>query len=116
MFCYLQEGRIPPAEMLDPALITRNILADKPRVTRFPIDWNAAPGEAEKVVTEGETGSAEGTMDDGIIEDDEMVVGCEEAREEGEGRGDDMGGEGEGGEVSTFSCRGLFLCGCWRFV
>lgn len=34
----LAEGEEPPRP-LDPDLIRRNILADKPRVTRFPIDW-----------------------------------------------------------------------------
>ena len=64
-----QEGRIPPADMLDPAQITRNILADKPRVTRFPIDWNAAPGEAGAAAADADgAAAAEGAMED----DDEM--------------------------------------------
>lgn len=65
-----QEGRIPPADQLDPAQITRNILADKPRVTRFPIDWNAAPGEAGAVAPDaGGAAAADGAIEDG---DDEM--------------------------------------------
>lgn len=72
----LQEGRIPPADMLDPACITRNILADKPRVTRFPIDWNAAPGEAGAGAAGAEGAAAEG------VEDDEMGVGEDNTVEE----------------------------------
>lgn len=55
--------------MLDPAQITRNILADKPRVTRFPIDWHAAPGEAGAAAVGADgAGAAEGAMED----DEEM--------------------------------------------
>lgn len=71
-----QEGRIPPAEMLDPASITRNILADKPRVTRFPIDWNASPGESGSAMAEA--GPNENAMEE------------EEEEEVGQGDGDDM--------------------------
>lgn len=78
--------------MLDPAQITRNILADKPRVTRFPIDWNAAPGEAGAAAAGTDGTAAEGAMED----DDEM--GADNAAEGGEGAaaiGTSAGGEGE---------------------
>lgn len=71
--------------MLDPACITRNILADKPRVTRFPIDWNAAPGDAGTVAAEGGVGG-------GGLEDDEMGVGEENAGGEAMAAGEDNGG------------------------
>lgn len=87
-----QEGRIPPADMLDPAQITRNILADKPRVTRFPIDWHAAPGEAGAAAAGNDGAAADGVMED----DDEM--GVDNAVEGGAGAkaiGASAGGEGE---------------------
>uniref|UniRef100_A0A7S1C5P9 Anti-silencing function protein 1 n=1 Tax=Bicosoecida sp. CB-2014 TaxID=1486930 RepID=A0A7S1C5P9_9STRA len=34
----LAEGEAPPEDM-EPAKVVRNILAEKPRVTRFPVDW-----------------------------------------------------------------------------
>lgn len=73
--------------MLDPACITRNILADKPRVTRFPIDWNAAPGEVGNVATDG--GAAGSGMDEMAMVDDIAV--------------DDLGttGENEPGEAEV---------------
>eukprot|EP00752_Nemacystus_decipiens_P006996 g6275.t1 len=91
----IQEGRIPPADMLDPAQITRNILADKPRVTRFPIDWNAAPGEAP-----GEAGAAAADADgapaaaeaEGAMEDDEEMGAVD--GEAGVAAGTSAGGEG----------------------
>ena len=39
----LAEGEVPPSPV-PPHLIIRSILADKPRVTRFP--WPQEPGEA----------------------------------------------------------------------
>jgi histone chaperone ASF1 len=33
-------GGRAPTRPIDPAWIVRNLLADKPRVTRFPIDWS----------------------------------------------------------------------------
>ncbi|CAM9685629.1 unnamed protein product, partial [Hapterophycus canaliculatus] len=104
----IQEGRIPPADMLDPAHITRNILADQPRVTRFPIDWNAAPGEAGAAAaaaaepsgsSEGAAAAAaEGAMD----EDDDMGAdtaadGLAAAAGEGEGS-ESMGSDGDDDE------------------
>lgn len=86
----IQEGRIPPAEMLDPACITRNILADKPRVTRFPIDWNAAPGDVGSVATD--EGAAAGGMED------EMGVGEDTAVDEMVATGDNEPGDAEGSE------------------
>ncbi|CAM9848125.1 unnamed protein product [Pylaiella littoralis] len=91
----IQEGRIPPADMLDPAQITRNILADKPRVTRFPIDWNAAPGEAGAAAS-----GTEGAATDGAMEDDDEM-GVDNAVEGGEGAaatGASAGGDGEGSD------------------
>lgn len=91
--------------MLDPACITRNILADKPRVTRFPIDWNAAPGDTGKVAAEGGAG-------EGGLEDDEMGVGEEDnAGAEAMGAGEENGGA----EAEVSKETG---CGerCWRFL
>ncbi|CBN75153.1 conserved unknown protein [Ectocarpus siliculosus] len=97
----IQEGRIPPADTLDPAHITRNILADKPRVTRFPIDWNAAPGEAGAAAAAAAAAAAgaDGAAADGAMdEDDEM--GVDNGVDEGEGAAAvaSAGGEGEGSE------------------
>lgn len=78
--------------MLDPAFITRNILADKPRVTRFPIDWNAAPGDAG--AASAEPGSNEGTMDE-----DEVGQGEEIAEEVDDDMG--MGDENVGDEIEV---------------
>lgn len=81
---------MPPPETLDAKCITRNILADKPRVTRFPIDWNAAPGEAGAAAAEGGTG--EGEMED----DDEMAVAEDNSGEEDAGAAEEnAGGEAE---------------------
>lgn len=99
--------------MLDPAHITRNILADQPRVTRFPIDWNAAPGEAGAAAAaaaataggdaEGAAAGAEGAME----EDDDMGAdvaadGVAAARGEGEVRCVLQRGQGR---RKTLSCR-----------
>ncbi|CAN0211499.1 unnamed protein product, partial [Ectocarpus sp. 4 AP-2014] len=97
----IQEGRIPPADTLDPAHITRNILADKPRVTRFPIDWNAAPGEAgaaAAAAAAAAAGADGATADDAMDEDDEM--GVDNGVDEGEEAAAvaSAGGEGEGSE------------------
>lgn len=81
---------MPPADMLDPAQITRNILADKPRVTRFPIDWHAAPGEAGAAAADADgAAAAEGAMED----DDEMGVL--------EGDAGAVAGTSAGGEVRS---------------
>ena len=85
-----QEGRIPPADMLDPAQITRNILADKPRVTRFPIDWNAAPGEAGAAAADADGAAAA----EGAMEDDEEMGAVE--GEAGAAAGASAGGEVRG--------------------
>lgn len=87
--------------MLDPAQITRNILADKPRVTRFPIDWNAAPGEAGAAAS-----GTEGAATDGAMEDDDEM-GVDNAVEGGEGAaatGASAGGDGEVGLCDS-SCK-----------
>ena len=97
-----QEGRIPPAEMLDPACITRNILADKPRVTRFPIDWNAASGESGGVATDG--GTAGGGMED------EMGVGEDNVVDDMVASGENEPGDAEVGElVLTRQCAVISL-------
>ena len=43
---------VPPPEPpkpCDPGMIVRAVLADKPRVTRFPIDWSDEEGERKTV-------------------------------------------------------------------
>lgn len=96
----LQEGRIPPAEMLDPACITRNILADKPRVTRFPIDWNAAPAESGGTPEVNGAASEEGGM-----EVDEMAMTVEEEgvvyEEEGVVYEEEMGAGGDSTHIGA---------------
>jgi histone chaperone ASF1 len=64
-------GAPPPPKPLDLNLVTRQILADKPRVTKFPIPWgdnnnnnnnNANDGTEQGDVMEGERGK-EGLME-----------------------------------------------------
>jgi histone chaperone ASF1 len=68
----------PPAKpMFDK--MTRNILASKPRVTRFKINWDDTNGSAEQV--EGEAGTSEiNQQANGMMEFDEM--GMEEPQDE----------------------------------
>jgi histone chaperone ASF1 len=68
----------PPAKpMFDK--MTRNILASKPRVTRFKINWDDTNGSAEQV--EGEAGTSEINQQvNGMMEFDEM--GMEEPQDE----------------------------------
>lgn len=110
--------------MLDPACITRNILADKPRVTRFPIDWNAAPGEAGGAAAEG-AAAEEGIEDDemGVGEDNtvEEETGVSEANATGEPDVSWEGGKEEGGSIAIVRVcggrgegwgRGRWFCCC----
>lgn len=68
----------PPAKpMFDK--MTRNILASKPRVTRFKINWDDTNGNAEQV--DGEAGTSEANQEvNGMMEFDEM--GMEEPQDE----------------------------------
>merc|ERR1711972_198159 len=68
-----------------PQKITRNILADKPRVTRFGIAWD---GEEESKQNEQQT----------ECQDDEMVEENEEEEEEEEEDDDDEDEESTGDE------------------
>jgi histone chaperone ASF1 len=68
-------GAPPPPKPLDLNLVTRQILADKPRVTKFPIPWgdnnnnnNANDGTEQGDVMEGERGK------DGLMEGNGGVV------------------------------------------
>ena len=54
----MQEGEAPP-QVNDIRTVQRHLLADKPRVTRFPIDWdepteNENPGAQNSMQAEGE--------------------------------------------------------------
>jgi histone chaperone ASF1 len=62
----------PPAKpMFDK--MTRNILASKPRVTRFKINWDDMNGNAEQV--EGEAGTSENNQEvNGMMEFDDMAM------------------------------------------
>lgn len=71
----------PPAQV-DITKLQRNILADKPRVTRFPIDWspagaqdpNAAAADASGVAAMGVAGAAVGgEIDMDFVDDEELV-------------------------------------------
>jgi histone chaperone ASF1 len=60
--------------------MTRNILASKPRVTRFKINWDDTNGNAEEQV-DGEAGTSENLQSvNGMMEFDEM--GMEEPQDE----------------------------------
>lgn len=67
-----------PPQRVDVAKLQRNILADKPRVTRFPIDWSPA-GDAGNAAMEG-TENAAGApganaldLDMDFVDDEELV-------------------------------------------
>ncbi|TMW62959.1 hypothetical protein Poli38472_005577 [Pythium oligandrum] len=59
----------PPARV-DVSKLQRNILADKPRVTRFPIDWSPAAEQESRV--NGENAMA-GNASGMFVDDDELV-------------------------------------------
>jgi histone chaperone ASF1 len=42
LFCFSFQRRENPPESVDLSLVYRSILADKPRVTRFNINWDGA--------------------------------------------------------------------------
>ncbi|EGZ17417.1 hypothetical protein PHYSODRAFT_354581 [Phytophthora sojae] len=50
----------PPARV-DVSKLQRNILADKPRVTRFPIDWSPAGAQDPNAMEDGNNQAANGT-------------------------------------------------------
>lgn len=61
------DPEVGPPKPLDMSKINRQILADKPRVTRFPIDW----GDSSPTQTIGETVKEE-APNSAIIEDSDM--------------------------------------------
>lgn len=64
----------PPAKPLFDKM-TRNILASKPRVTRFKINWDDTNGNAEEQV-DGEAGTSENHQAvNGMMEFDDMGMG-----------------------------------------
>ena len=67
----LADGETMPS-VLDPARITRNILSDKPRVTRFPISWDAVDETAMTVSDQTQAQAMEGMKEEAAVgEDDE---------------------------------------------
>jgi hypothetical protein len=80
-----------PPRPVDVAKLQRNILADKPRVTRFPINWGPTAGPGEQipgdmgldVAAEGAEGEDDDGLNGGYLDEDEEEDDDEE--EEGEG-------------------------------
>lgn len=71
----------PPAQV-DITKLQRNILADKPRVTRFPIDWSPAGAQDPNAMAADAAGTAaagaiganpSGEMDMDFVDDEELV-------------------------------------------
>lgn len=65
----------PPKPLFDK--MTRNILASKPRVTRFKINWDDANGNAEETVEEAAT-NENNQMENGM----EYDLGLDEHHDE----------------------------------
>jgi len=83
-----------PPRPVDLGKLVRNILADKPRVTRFPVDWGLGAGMEggqQPQVTEEEA-AAEGVVDFDALE---QQAGEEDEEEEEEGEEGDRDVEGE---------------------
>ncbi|GAB5031933.1 Hypothetical protein NocV09_00701960 [Nannochloropsis oceanica] len=100
-----------PPRPVDLGKLVRNILADKPRVTRFPVDWGlgaGVEGGQQPQVTEEEA-AAEGVVDFDALDqqagdEDEEEEGGEdgdgdEDRDVGEEDSDEPGGLHEGGAM-----------------
>jgi histone chaperone ASF1 len=90
-----------PPRPVDLLKLVRNILADKPRVTRFPIDWGmgmGVEGGQQQQVTEEEA-AAEGVVDFDALDQQQDGEEEEEEEEEEEGEAEDDR-ELEGGEES----------------
>jgi histone chaperone ASF1 len=80
----MYDETVGPSKPLDMNKVRRVVLADKPRVTRFPIQWGDQT-EEEETVKEKETsnvllGTSSTTNDDGML-----VVGTVSPEEEDEG-------------------------------
>ena len=54
--------------------MTRNILASKPRVTRFKINWDDTNGNTEEAI-DSEAGTSENNQPNGMMEFDELGMG-----------------------------------------
>lgn len=75
-----------PPRPVDLSKLVRNILADKPRVTRFPVDWGLGAGMEggqQPQVTEEEA-AAEGVVDFDALEQQEDEEDEDEEGEEGD--------------------------------
>lgn len=81
-----------PPRPVDMSKLVRNILADKPRVTRFPVDWGLGM-EAQPQVTEEEA-AAEGVVDFDALD---QQGGEEEEEDEDQDQDSDEPGELQGG-------------------
>jgi len=105
---------------VDISKLYRNLLADQPRVTRYPIDWtgnqanNTAPnelaveeqaGEDDEMNLEEDQDMGDDEEDDseGNEEDENVEIDLEGEDEEGDGEGEegDADAEGEGDEYDT---------------
>lgn len=73
-----------PPRPVDLSKLQRNILADKPRVTRFAIEWGGAAGamSTDGVVAEGIEGMEEPEEGDEIDEDEEEEEEDDDEEEE----------------------------------
>lgn len=94
----------PLPNPLEPMKISRNILADQPRVTRFPIDWSGkdATGDADLPPS-----SSEADLTAGDEEEVDMNEEDSEEDEEDDEEGDDMAEEDLGDEDEEDMIEGI---------
>ena len=76
-----EDGAVPPFDG-DVGKVQRSILHDKPRITRFPIDWQPLqPGHSENVPASTSAPSVGGGMEAGMMEvDGNSVDGLPQAQ------------------------------------
>lgn len=79
-----------PPRPLEPSKVFRNILADEPRVTRFPIDWTGSNAQASYEMSEadmqlGEMQAASTAEDDENLDEEDDEDDDDEDDEEEEG-------------------------------
>lgn len=97
------DEEVGPPKPLDYRKVSRQILADKPRVTRFPIDWGKGDSQSEEeekaasAVEEG--GEAIMQEDTGMEEDDDDILKSDDENDEIE-EDDEDGGEESDMEIA----------------
>lgn len=67
------QGPLPPKPPVDVSLVTRHILADKPRVTKFPIPWGDSNTKEEQVSSIMHDGNHNGGDENVVISPSSQV-------------------------------------------